>query len=292
MTGIDAIVQSYGRSPPASLDSAGSPVCAPGSACTAGRACGGSWAGSAYCGWDGAYSFGRLAQGEYTLYYSDWGYLEECYDDAWPLEQATRILVASGQHVTGIDAALSMGSTLSGVVKGAGGTPVKGVTVRAYRYEAWWDYWDRAQPVRTGPDGSYSIGMLRDGAYQVEFVGKGDYFGEWYDNARTRGFAKDVLVPTDGEAAGIDAVLETGGRVTGTVVAKNHTPLAGIRVSAYQQDGRGAWSLAGRGVTDEAGRYAVAGLAEGMCRVGFDDPRRCIWAATGGMRRPSTGPPP
>ena len=271
VSGIDAVVQSYGRISGRVTDSTGSPVWAwVGLYRWTGMWW--QWAGSTNAGWDGRYSFSHLAPGEYTTYYYSYGYLEECYDDAWPLEQATRIPVASGQHVTGIDAALSVGSTLSGVVKGAGGTPVQGVTVRAYRYEAWWDYWDEAQPVRTGPDGSYSIGMLRDGAYQVEFVGKGDFFGEWYDNARTRGFAEDVLVPTDGEAAGIDAVLETGGRVTGTVVARNHTPLAGIRVSAYQQDGRGAWHLTGRGVTDEAGSYAVAGLAEGMCRVGFSDP--------------------
>ena len=65
--------------------------------------------------------------------------------------------------------------------------------------------------MRTGADGTYSLDKLRDGTYLVQFDGKGDYFGEWYDNARTRERATDVTVPKDGAVDGIDAVLEPAG---------------------------------------------------------------------------------
>ena len=178
----------------------------------------------------------------------------------------------------GIDASLSAGSTLRGVVTGADGRPVQGVTVRAYRYEAWWDYWDEARPVRTGPDGSYSMDMLRDGVYQVEFGGKGDYFGEWYDNARTRGFARDVWVPKDGVTEGIDAVLETGGRITGTVQARGNKPLAGISVSAVYLWvlGPSGWHQVrpgDPGFVNHFGQFSFKRLHEGTYRISVDGRR-------------------
>ena len=180
---------------------------------------------------------------------------------------------ASGQQVSGIDAALSTGSTLSGVVKAADGTPIQGVTVRASRYEAWWDDWDDARPVRTGADGSYSVGMLRDGAYQVEFVGKGDYFGEWYDNARharvrqgrvacPRTVRLPASTPSSRPAAASPAPSPRG--------TARRWPASGCPHTSRTDTVAGT-SRAVVWPTRPAA-YAVAGLAEGTYRIGFSDP--------------------
>jgi 5-hydroxyisourate hydrolase-like protein (transthyretin family) len=270
VTGIDAVLKAYASLSGRVTDAAGDPV-------PAGvylYRWNGAWfqyAGSRYADWNGEYSFRGLAPGRYAVYYWHWDFLEEWFDDASSQYDATLLQLESGQRMTGIDAALGSGSTMSGTVRSAEGTPLSGVTVRAYRYEPHYDDWD-TYSVRTAADGSYSFSMLRDGTYLVEFSRRGDYFGEWYDGARTRERAADVTVPKDGVVEGIDAVLETGGGISGTVTARNRTLLAGIQVSAYQQDGHGVWTTTGRARTDSSGAFAVTGLAEGACKVRFSDP--------------------
>ena len=273
VTGIDAVLRAYARLSGRVTDAAGAQL----NASVELYRWNGMWmdyVGSRWTDWNGRYSFAGLKPGDYAVGFWSWGYLAEYYDDAWPQDAATMVTLASGQSVSAIDAALSVGSSLRGTARTSDGTPISGVTVRAYRYERRGDWWDETEPARTAADGSYSLDLLRDGTYLVQFSGAGEYFGEWYDNARTREQAADVTVPKDAVVEGIDATLETGARIAGTVTTKSHKPLEGIGVIAFQRDGHGNWRSAGRAASDAAGGYALAGLAEGTCRVRFSDPDR------------------
>ena len=176
-----------------------------------------------------------------------------------------------GQTVTGIDATLGKGATMSGTVSNADGMGVGAVKVTVERYEPRYDYWDDAGTAWTNADGSYTFSYLQGGTYRVNFAARGKYFGEWYDDARTKAAANLVEVPRDGTVSGIDAVLETGGMVRGRV-SGDAGGLANINVVAYQADGYGSWRRVADTTVDATGQYTIDDLHGGVCRIRFGDP--------------------
>ena len=57
------------------------------------------------------------------------GYLSEWFDDALDQASATPVVVGDGQAVSGIDAQLDIGGSISGTVTDANGDPVMAVQV-------------------------------------------------------------------------------------------------------------------------------------------------------------------
>jgi hypothetical protein len=114
----------------------------------------------------------------------------------------------------------------------------------------------------TGADGKYEITGIRPGEHDVQFWPEFPtaYLYQYYDDAASYEGAKPVLVTAGGVNSNVDAVLEEGATVSGTVTAAaTGLPVAGVEVWVESEEG-----FEGRGVTDAAGRYTAEGLPAGQ----------------------------
>ena len=218
---------------------------------------------------DGTYSIGGLPPGRYSVSFSVCGvgprnYVNELYDGVRAYEDATLLDLTVGQTVAGIDAGLATAGHITGTVT-AEDTGLPFETACAY-------VWDGAFGgyAETQADGSYDVGGLAAGSYTVRFENcgsPGDYAPEYFDDAVSAAQATSVAVPAGGTVPEIDAVLSTGGHISGTVTSdETGLPLAGICVSAYTDDfGRGS------GPTGPDGTYDIGGLPTSGHTVLFED---------------------
>lgn len=164
--------------------------------------------------------------------------------------------------------------SISGTVTEDGtGKPeaLSGICVEAYEAPRSLQLAGRA---RTGTDGTYEIEALESSAYHVWFRDCRDpstHLAEWYDDAEMRDGAESVVVAA-GETIEIDAALDHGGRISGTVTDEESPDEAveGIKVHAFHLDRGGGPTEA---ETDDDGEYEIVGLHPGEFRVLFFDPR-------------------
>ena len=199
----------------------------------------------------GGYVLAGLKAGvSYKLSYSHSPHKGEWYDDKaeWAVADGVAAPAAS------IDAALGFGGTIEGVVTD-GTYPLADIRVEAY--ESATGEWGGSAD--TDAMGAYRITALDEGsAYKVVFIDHaGAYAAEWYNDAGDWTGATEV----NASSTGIDAVLEVGVSIAGTVTEEGSgTPLEGAWVYAYDT----AQEISLFGVsTDALGRYALSGLKAG-----------------------------
>ena len=128
--------------------------------------------GYASTGPDGTYVIGGLPAGTYRIGFRDWRgrHLEEYWDDAATLDDATDIVLGAAETAQGTDAELATGSNVTGRVTGPDGNPLANVNVAAYTKSPGDDYWSMvSMGVSTRPDGTYDLGGLRAGTYRIGF---------------------------------------------------------------------------------------------------------------------------
>jgi hypothetical protein len=131
----------------------------------------------------------------------------------------------------------------------------------------------QASELCTAPDagGTYRLTGVPVGAQRVEFVPshRSGYLKQYYNQARKLEQATviGISAPPNSEVKGIDAELERGSTIQGTVRASlGKSPLADIEVCAVEI---GTGAEGGCSITDASGAYALVGLVEGTYRVGF-----------------------
>ncbi len=175
--------------------------------------------------------------------------------------------------------ALAQSTGISGTVSDAGtGKPIEGIEVCAFA------------PAEEGPveeargssgcarsdsAGSYTISGLGPGSYHVAFAAPFmaaiDYVPEFYESKPSAEEATPVAVTAGAVKGGVNAQLEAGAEIAGTVTrASTGTPLSGITVCAFGPIGAPNTSelaSCARSVTD--GAYTVLGLPAGSYRVVF-----------------------
>ena len=157
---------------------------------------------------------------------------------------------------------------ITGVVAGAGDSPLGGISVTAYQATGS-GTWAWVSQATTGSDGSYSISGLSAGTYRLEFYDpSGIYPSEYYDNVSTLDFdsANDIVVAAGATTSGVDTTLPVGGHITGTVTDSHHVGIGGFEIFVFD-----AGMNVNIGWTDPAGNYDVGGLATGTYRVEFND---------------------
>ena len=199
-----------------------------------------------------------MTAGSYTIQFQDssGSYLGEWFDDAADQASAAVIDVAAGEAVVGVDASLARAGSIAGVVTDSAGAPLQGVYVysapgNGYAY--------------TAADGSYRVGGLSAGSYQIRFYGSGTLLGEWFDDAAGQATAAVIDVAAGEAVVGVDASLSEGGSLTGTVSDAAGAPLQGVYITASNAaigSARGAY-------TDSAGEYVFDQLAPGTYTVYF-----------------------
>ncbi|MCA1711296.1 MAG: carboxypeptidase regulatory-like domain-containing protein [Actinobacteria bacterium] len=198
----------------------------------------------------------------------------EWYDNVATQQMATPVTVTAGATVGSINASLSTGSTLTGTVTDrASLAPLAGECVNAFTNNGSWTY----AYGTTRADGTYTL-VLPAGSYVVSFsdcndLDGYDYLDQYWQDTPSYSAATLVVVPTGGgTASGINAALDRGGRITGTV-SNGTAPVANVCVDAYV-DGATAqnqYLYASYSYTQPDGTYVMRGVRPGTYIVVFDD---------------------
>lgn len=195
-----------------------------------------------------------------TLYQERWYSSGGGSDDS---SDATAI-VATQSPITGINANLDTGATISGTVDDAAGDPITTgdicVSASGPSY----------RKVSTDASGDYTITGLPPGTYYVHFEdcagSSRDDLPQYYNAAGPRSSAETVTLSEGGDQTGIDATLAAGTAISGSVYAGagTGTPLADICVDLSGPNYRYK-------ETSSAGTYSFTHLPPGNYRVYFSD---------------------
>ena len=214
----------------------------------------------------GRYTLSSLATGNYKIRFNaPQGYLTECYNNKADLDAADLIPVTVPDMTTGIDAVLGPGGSISGTILKAQGGTFQNVQVQVYDLSGNW-----AAGVTTNQNGVYTANGLAAGSYKVFFSppsGSG-YTSEWYNNKSNQGSADPVVVTVPNVTTGIDAVLEQGGTLAGTVRNGQGVGIANARVQVYDAADTGSTPKA-TVYTMANGSYTVIGLPTGSYKIFF-----------------------
>ncbi len=270
----------------------------------------GSRGSSATTGVDGTYTL-HAAPGTYRVMFQDnrGRYAPGWYSSSGftGLEADASQVVVGTEDVDGIDVTLPAALHITGTVTGTGGTPVADGVVFAFDATG-----DVLRHAWVAADGTYSL-LVAPGAYTLRFrAGMDTYAPGWYS---TSGFtpysasATPVVVSTS-DVSGVDVTLPIALHVTGTVTRAGGTPIADIRVDAYDVAGTGAWTAdkpGGSCWSDETpnpdasvctagdGTYSLA-VAPGTYTVQFWDGTTGTylggWYSTGGFAATHAGATP
>ena len=225
-----------------------------------------------FTGGDGLYSIAGLEAGKYKVEFwpesTDPSYVGEFYDDKAFWGEADEVEVEEGVATTGIDAELAEAATIKGEVRAASlGGPVEQFLVCAHLPT------EEVAGCAVGrPDGSYALPGLPEGEYKIEFLPAANLYNllnQFYDHKES--FAEaDLLAVAAGETKiGIDADMEAGAEIHGTVYsAASGAPVSGIWVCTLHPV-EGDWGLRQCVITSGTGGYALFGLWTDPYKVVF-----------------------
>lgn len=172
--------------------------------------------GSTYLKADGRYSLNYLPAGSYTVEFAtvystdfqdqDSGAQVQWYNDADSFDDATAIVLGTGEDRTGVNASLVKGASISGKVKDPDSTGEYQTTVSLFASGTPGVALETA--VINQSDPQYVFKGLRAGSYVVGFSDERNLSqSQWWENADTFESASDITVTRGQEVAGIDAVL-------------------------------------------------------------------------------------
>ncbi|MBP7687805.1 MAG: carboxypeptidase regulatory-like domain-containing protein [Thermoflexales bacterium] len=217
----------------------------------------------------GTYTVGALLTGNYYVWFYppyNSNYLNEYYNDKATLAQANPVAVTVGAVTPNIDAALTTGGQITGMVTATNGTPISGVSVYAYGPDC---NLLLAQSATTNGSGQYTIKKLKTGSYKLAFWAGSysPYLSEYYNDKATLDTADAVNVAVGSTTGNINASLQLGGVITGQLTAADGgAPLPEVYVNVYNASNQ----RVGSGYTDANGLYSTSGLTTGNYRLGFD----------------------
>ncbi len=210
------------------------------------------WGYSATTNTDGRYTLANLEPHAYGLKFKD---DRQRYGE---LDSTETVTVTLDQTVT-FDVQLIPNGYITGRVTAAeSGAPLGGIEVRA----------NYPWSTTTAPDGTYKIGPLPDGDYQVRF-----WDGwllrrmEYYWEATGYNSYTPVTVRHGETTTGIDESMDLLAWARGRVIdADTGAPLSGIKVW-----GSGEWPKYNPVNTDSEGRYELKGLNDGTYSLTAQD---------------------
>jgi hypothetical protein len=193
----------------------------------------------------------------------------EWYNNTGKFNEAEMIRVTVGQVVSGIDAVMDEGGSISGRItdgneNGIANIPV--LVVENNTHDAIYFY-----TAVSGIDGTYEVKGLRTGNYLVIFQGEGGWAGEFYNDALFESAATLVPVTIGSETGDIDAVLAKAGTISGRVTDANGNGLENVKVRLYDSASNQylAW-LVNFGRTDRDGYYSIPNAIPGERKIMFD----------------------
>jgi len=219
----------------------------------------------------GRYVLGSLPAGRYLVQFMDC-HLRARYGSQWyrgktTVSAATPVTVRAGRRTTGISARLGIGGSISGVVTGPSGRPLRGVCVEAFDAQS--EAFGLATTTRAG---TYTVTGLSSGRYQIFFFGCSP--GTQNLAGESRPGLVRVIAPH--KVTGIDARLTPGGStssgsMSGTVTsaAPPGSPRSETCVLVVPASRGGSFDSA---FTGPRGGYVVRNLVPGTYLAYFGDP--------------------
>ncbi len=127
----------------------------------------------------------------------------------------------------------------------------------------------------TDGSGQYTISGLSSGSFYVEFGGSSaseDYVTQFYNGKLAAAEAEQVPVTGPGTTSGINAEMQLGAEISGTVTeAASGAPLAHIAVCAQARTGPRAGEGAPCALTNSSGAYTIYGLPSASYTISFSE---------------------
>lgn len=254
------------------------------------EAASGRYAGFATTEANGQYTVGGLSGGQYKVEFiperKSGNYALQYYEDASTYAAATPVSVSEGDVHREVNAELKPGAEIKGTVIEATASedivPLDNIEVTVYEASA--PEFAVGFAV-TNSKGEYTVEDLAGGSYKVEFSASGgfflplgegeepgeelaaqDFITQFYKGESTLLDATSVAVPAEGVKEGINAELQRGAEIEGTVTnAATHAPVEGAYVEAV---GAGETSF-GTAFTNASGHYVIVGLPSGSYTLEF-----------------------
>ncbi|HEY5111077.1 MAG TPA: carboxypeptidase regulatory-like domain-containing protein, partial [Acidimicrobiales bacterium] len=240
--------------------------------CVQANPVGGETEGNARSASDGTYTVTGLAPGSYNVFFSNCGsgnYGAQWYNGtiagASSLSSAATFTVTVGSRATGINAQMTVGTTIAGTVTDSSGARLSYGCVDVFLASGGY-----VGEEKTASNGTYSMNVA-PGSYTVEFYscGSGNYVSQYYNDttagASSYSSATSFTVTLDSPALSINAQMAAGAAISGTVTDASGTPLSNVCVNANPVSG----SSDGNTTTASDGTYTVTGLAPGSYTVQF-----------------------
>ncbi len=158
---------------------------------------------------------------------------------------------------------------ISGTVTNVSHAPLANIEVSVYQVSGKESF---AKSAVTKFNGEYTIEGLPQGEYKVEFAPEFEsglnYIPQFYNDRSSFATADPVPVLEGKTTEGIDADLEVGGKIEGTVTsASTHATLSGAVVVVF---GPGE-TFDGLAFTNASGQYIISGLVSGSYEIEFFD---------------------
>ena len=231
----------------------------------------GSTAGSTQTADDGTYTISGLSAGSYTLEFSSFGAnAPQWWQNEPSFAAADFFSVADGQALTGYDAQIAVGGTISGTVYtgAAGHAPLQNIYVTVEQDGQDLGY----EPGVTDSNGDYTITGLAPGNYEVNFQAPygTSYVSQWWNGSTTAAGSTEVAVAAGGSVTGINATMAVGATISGTVSgrAANGTvfPAPNAQPSLYSSDGT---LINNYSYADLNGNYSIGDLPAGSYTLYF-----------------------
>jgi Carboxypeptidase regulatory-like domain len=225
----------------------------------------------------GEYAVTGLKEGSYEVgFYPPLGseYVPRWYSEEPSFSKATLLMVKEGEAKSGIDAELRIGGKISGTVTNTSKVGLEHIEVVAYSTgtgeEAFFG------EAKTNANGEYTVVGLPEDSYIVEFYpeyGYGlNFVPQYYNEEPMFSRATPILVEEEKTRTLIDAELQVGGEISGTVTdAVTHKPVANVYVSAYEtSDGGEEGFEEDYAKTNANGEYTIIGLGNGTYKIEFE----------------------
>lgn len=202
----------------------------------------------------GVYLVDELEAGEYDVEFRAGAlpYFGEFREEA--------VTVGAGA-VVGIDAELEAAATIAGTVTAAG-EPVAEDEVCAWRLPER----DKGLCAETGGDGKYRIKFATPGSFGVEFQAIDDLATQYFDHKRHWIEADPVTANLGAVSSAVDAALEAGGALNGTVLNNSEVALPEILVCAIEAPSGEPEICDETGIF---GQFSLRPLATGTYKVAY-----------------------
>lgn len=237
-----------------------------------------------YTAADGTYLLAGLAAGTYTLVFypnrddpAQAEYVTEYWNDVVAQHEAVYFALASGQRLTGMDARLADGASISGRLMLDDGRAVPDALVDLEDLGG--SSMTDVEGGRTRADGTFSISAVPAGRYRLQFApgtAYPDYVLAYWGGSPFRSQAASFILTAGETRTGMDGRLVKGGTISGRLTAPDGAPLSGAWVGArspqYWDIDHATSDYESSAKTDDAGAYVLRGLPPSEYRVEFFAP--------------------